>query len=191
MHRETPGTTVTELLGETMTDDRISVTGVVASAPKHIVTSEGLHITSFRLASNSRRYDRAAQSWVDADTNWYTVTTFRQLASNISVSVVKGERVAVQGKLRVRSWTSGEKSGTQVEIEADSVGHDLTWGISSYTKTLARAESANAGQAATTAAASASAPEERGEGAGRPDEFVAEAGATDLLEGWPAAAAAG
>ena len=47
--------------------DQITLTGLVATPPKHIVTSEGLQITSFRLASTQRRYDKAQQSWVDAD----------------------------------------------------------------------------------------------------------------------------
>lgn len=160
-----------------MSDDRISVTGVVASTPKHIVTSEGLNITSFRLASNSRRYDRANQTWVDADTNWYTVTAFRQLAGNVAVCVAKGERVAVQGKLRLRAWTNGERSGTQVEIEADSVGHDLTWGTSSFTRTLARVEQAGQVEAAET-----SEP-------GRVSDDFASDDAEALPEGWPEVAA--
>lgn len=122
-----------------MSEDRIAITGVVASSPRHIVTAEGVQITSFRLASNARRYDRAAGTWVDAETNWYTVTAFRQLAGNAAACIAKGERVAVQGRLRVRQWASGERSGTQVEVEADSIGHDLSWGTSSFVRALASA----------------------------------------------------
>lgn len=168
-----------------MSEDRVSVTGVVASTPKHIVTAEGLHITSFRLASNSRRYDRASQSWVDADTNWFTVTAFRQLANNISTSVGKGERVAVQGKLRVRTWTNGEKSGVQVEIEADSVGHDLTWGTSLFTRTLARVESAEApGDDGDDAE-----PDAADDAARARDEFVPDHDSVEMPQGWPSVAA--
>ena len=47
--------------------DTISLTGLVATTPKHVVTATGLSITSFRFASTQRRYDRAAQKWVDGD----------------------------------------------------------------------------------------------------------------------------
>ena len=47
--------------------DQITLTGLVATPPKHIVTSDGLQITSFRLASTQRRFDRAQDKWVDAD----------------------------------------------------------------------------------------------------------------------------
>ncbi|MEA9986211.1 MULTISPECIES: single-stranded DNA-binding protein [Subtercola] len=116
--------------------DSIALTGVVATAPRHITTSEGLDITSFRLASSQRRFDKNRQTWVDMGTNWYTVTAFRQLASNLAVSVQKGDRVVTAGRIRIREWENGEKSGTTIEIEAETVGHDLAWGNSLFTKSL-------------------------------------------------------
>lgn len=40
----------------------------------------------------------------------------------------------VAGKLRIRDWENTDRSGTTVEVEADVLGHDLTWGISHYTR---------------------------------------------------------
>jgi len=117
--------------------DAITVTGLVATTPRHLVTSEGLPITSFRLASTQRRYDRGAQKWIDGETNWYAVTAFRQLAINVVGSVNKGQRVVVTGKLRVRDWESGDRAGTTVEIDADALGHDLAWGTSVFTRSVA------------------------------------------------------
>ncbi|MEG0029237.1 MAG: single-stranded DNA-binding protein, partial [Aurantimicrobium sp.] len=114
--------------------DNITLTGLVATTPRHLTTSEGLAITSFRLASSQRRFDRAANRWVDGDTNWYTVSSFRALAENAATSVSKGDRVIVTGKLRIRDWENTDRSGTTVEIEAEALGHDLTWGIASYTR---------------------------------------------------------
>ena len=114
--------------------DTITVTGVVGSDPRLHVTTQGLAIASFRLASTRRYFDRAKGTWEDGETNWYTVSGFRQLASNTIASVRKGDRVVVQGRLRVRSWENGEKSGLAIDIEADAIGHDLAWGITSLTK---------------------------------------------------------
>jgi len=114
--------------------DSITVAGVVGSDPRLHVTTQGLAITSFRLASTRRYFDRAKGSWEDGETNWYTVSGFRQLAHNAAASLKKGERVVVHGRLRLRAWESGEKSGTAIEIEADSIGHDLAWGTTSLTK---------------------------------------------------------
>ncbi|TFC70210.1 single-stranded DNA-binding protein [Cryobacterium sp. TMT2-4] len=114
--------------------DSITVTGIVATTPRHLVTSSGLAITSFRLASSQRRFDRVKQTWVDAETNWYTVSSFRQLAHNVERSVQKGEHVVVAGRLRIRPWENADRNGTSVEVEAETVGHDLAWCSTVYTR---------------------------------------------------------
>lgn len=120
--------------------DTLTLTGLVATTPRHIVTSERLSITNFRLASTQRRYDRTEGKWIDGETNWYTVTAFRQLAVNAATSISKGQRVVVTGRLRVREWANGEKTGTNVEVEADALGHDLAWGTSVFTRSVAASQ---------------------------------------------------
>ncbi len=116
--------------------DTLTLTGLVATAPRHLITTEGYALTSFRLASNRRRFDRQQKTWVDSGTNWYTVSTYRQLADNVAGSVQKGDRVLVTGRLRIRDWESGERKGTNIEIDADSLGHDLFWGKSTFTRII-------------------------------------------------------
>ncbi|MHC5795760.1 single-stranded DNA-binding protein [Lacisediminihabitans sp. FW035] len=152
--------------------DTITLTGFVATVPNHLVTGEGLPITSFRLASTQRRFDRSRNLWVDNGTNWYTVTSFRQLAMNTNSSIKKGERVIVTGRLRIRDWTAGEKVGTSIEIDADSIGHDLSWGTASFTRSM----SGVAIDVSTRAGADAAAL----------DPSVP-SGATSLDNGWPTA----
>jgi single-strand DNA-binding protein len=116
--------------------DVFSVSGLVATTPRHLVTQDGLPITSFRLASSKRRFDRSKNAWIDGETNWFTVTCFRQLAINTASSVSKGDRIYTSGRLKVRDWDNGERTGTSVEIEADALGHDLSWGNSVFTRTV-------------------------------------------------------
>lgn len=135
--------------------DRITITGLVATAARHIVTSEGLPITSFRLASTQRRFDTSSEKWIDGETNWYTVTAFRQLATHTAESVNKGDRILVVGKLRIREWENDERTGTNIEIEADAIGHDLTWGDSVFTRTPGAAIPPESDEAAEPMAAAA------------------------------------
>lgn len=114
----------------------VHIPGLVATTPRHLVTQDGLPITSFRLAASQRRYDKAQNKWIDGETNWYTITAFRQLAMNIAQSVSKGDRISVAGRIRVRDWDNGERAGTSVEVEASHIGHDLAWGTSVYTRTV-------------------------------------------------------
>lgn len=117
-------------------NDTITLTGFVATAPRHLVTSGGLPITSFRMATNQRRYDRTKNSWVDGETNWYTINTYRQLAVNTAGAISKGDPVVVLGRLRIRDWENEKRQGTNVEVEAESLGHDLLFGTTSFTRSI-------------------------------------------------------
>ncbi|TWX37269.1 single-stranded DNA-binding protein [Frigoribacterium sp. ACAM 257] len=119
--------------------DTITLTGIIATDPRVVTTEAGLDIASFRLASTHRRFDRVKDEWVDGDTNWYTVTAFRVLGANAGLSLHKGERVVVLGRLRIRAWEAGDKSGTTVEVDADAIGHDLRWGRSTFTRSTSAA----------------------------------------------------
>ncbi|QBE49937.1 single-stranded DNA-binding protein [Leucobacter triazinivorans] len=112
----------------------ICIVGTVATAPKLALTRSGVAFCTFRVASNERRYDREQGQWVDGETNWFTVNAFRGLAEHASESFAKGDRVVVSGRVRMRRWESGEKSGTAVEIEAEALGHDLRWGVTTFAK---------------------------------------------------------
>ncbi len=117
-----------------------TITGLVATTPRHLVTREGLPITSFRLASSNRRFDRAKMEWVDGETNWFTVISYRTLAVNTAMSISKGDRIIVSGELLVRDWDNGERTGTSVEVSASTIGHDLSWGNSTFTRTVHKAD---------------------------------------------------
>jgi single-strand DNA-binding protein len=114
----------------------VNIAGLVATTPRHLVTQDGLPITSFRLAASQRRFDRNQNKWIDGETNWYTITSFRQQAINISQSVNKGDRILVTGKIRVRDWDNGDRSGTNIEVEATHIGHDLSWGCTVFTRNV-------------------------------------------------------
>ncbi|MBX3092676.1 MAG: single-stranded DNA-binding protein [Cryobacterium sp.] len=123
--------------------DTLTISGLVATTPRHLITAEGYSITSFRLASNLRKFDRKKNAWVDAGTNWYSVSTYRQLASNVIGSVQKGDRVLVTGRLRISEWGDGDKHGVNIDLDADALGHDLRWGTAAFTRTI-RAEPVDA-----------------------------------------------
>jgi single-strand DNA-binding protein len=111
--------------------DRLTLTGLVATTPRHIVTPEG-------LASQQRKYDRQSNSWADGETIWSAVTAFRNLAVNASQSLNKGDRIVAAGRVKVRDWTTEDRTGTSIEVESDALGYDLFWGTSQYKKVARR-----------------------------------------------------
>ena len=113
------------------------ITTVIGNAVTDVslrVTSSGTSVASFRIASNSRRFDKSTNSWIDQEPSYLSITAWSQLAENVALSVHKGQGLVVTGKLKVRQWQDADKSGTNVEIDATAIGHDLNRGTSEFTK---------------------------------------------------------
>lgn len=108
-------------------NDVVTLRGHLGTAPERRATSKGTLLTSFRLATQSRRFDRDSGRWIDAGTNWYTVTAWRQLGERAFEALAKGDRVIVVGNLRIRDYERSDgTTGRSVEIDADAIGPDLS-----------------------------------------------------------------
>jgi single-strand DNA-binding protein len=117
-----------------MNDLTMTVAGWVATDPRHVVGPTGTHLTSFRLASTSRYFDRDKGEWVDGQTEWFTVRAFRGASITVKDSIEKGQPVVVQGRFRTNEWESDSGPRTDLIIDAVSMGHDLTRGIAKFTR---------------------------------------------------------
>ena len=115
---------------------QVTISGLVATTPRHVVTQDGLPITMFRMAEEVKVWDELRKKFVHGETNWFTIRSEKQLAVNVATSISKGDRVIVSGAVRVMDWDNGERAGTNVEIHASTMGHDLVWGSSSYVRTV-------------------------------------------------------
>lgn len=125
-------------------NDTITIVGTVGTDPEKKVRN-GVPITTFRVASKERRFDRATGSWVDGETNWYTASAYRRLAEHAFESIHRRERVVLTGRLRVRNWDTGEKRGTSVDIDIDAIGHDLLFGTTTFRSDESGSNSSAAG----------------------------------------------
>lgn len=111
----------------------VSIVGTIGTSPRLSRSASNTAFCTFRLASTPRRYDRASGEWGNGETSWYSVTAFRGLAEHAQASLKIGDRVVVAGRLSVRQWQKEDRSGTNAEIEADALGHDLRWGTTAFT----------------------------------------------------------
>ncbi|MBG6182611.1 single-strand DNA-binding protein [Arthrobacter sp. CAN_A214] len=119
-------------------NDIITVRGYVATDVRLTLAQSGLPIAGFRMCSTDRRFDKETNTWIDGHTNWYSVSMFRQLATNAAASLKKGDRVVITGRLKVRPWATADgRTGTSVDIDADTAGHDLMWGTANFRRTSA------------------------------------------------------
>ncbi|GAA4209715.1 hypothetical protein GCM10022252_76540 [Streptosporangium oxazolinicum] len=117
-----------------MNDIYVTLTGNVAAPPRQHTFPDGSRVTSLKIASTSRYFDRENQQWRNGETTYFGVRCFRGLAENVAQSVQLGQPVVVQGRLRIREFTHEGERRFMPEVEANSLGHDLRWGLGRFTK---------------------------------------------------------
>lgn len=126
-----------------MRDTQITVVGNLAADPVRRQIDGNRFMTTFRIASTSRRLRDG--EWADGDTSWWDVCAFGVLGENAASSLVKGQRVLVNGRASVEQWSSRgengeERSGTRARVTADALGHDLTYGTSAFVRVVRASE---------------------------------------------------
>ncbi len=115
---------------------QVNLAGYVATDPKFKKVAGDISSAKLRVAYTARRRDRETGEWSDGPTSFVNVQCWRTLAENVQMSVHKGEPVLVMGRLQVRRFQDQEGTPrTAVEIEAMSIGHDLTRGVAQFSRT--------------------------------------------------------
>jgi single-strand DNA-binding protein len=123
----------------------VTIQGWVASVPMARDVN-GTPVLNFRVGCTPRHLNRASGQWVDGETQWYGVSAWRRLAEHGGLSLRQGDAVVVHGRLSHRTYVN--KNNVEVlslEIDAFTVGHDLTRGTSTFAKAAASADQAAAG----------------------------------------------
>jgi single-strand DNA-binding protein len=102
-----------------------TITGNLTREPEIRYTREGQATAQLGVAVNRRWQDRTTQEWQES-TSFFDVTCWRDLAENVALSLTKGMRVVVTGRLEQRTWeTEDGEHRSKVEITADEVGPSL------------------------------------------------------------------
>jgi single-strand DNA-binding protein len=113
-----------------------TVTGNLTREPEIRYTREGHASVLLGVAVDRRWQDRETKEW-ETETSFFDVICWRELAENAAVTLAKGMRVMVTGRLEQRTWETdqGERR-SKVEIVADEIGPSLRFA----TATVVRAE---------------------------------------------------
>jgi len=107
-------------------DTHVTIAGNLTADPELTITTSGAQVANFRVAVTARVRD--GNAWRDGDTSFYRVTCWRDLATNVTDSLGKGDRVVIVGQLRMRSWETPEgEQRSVVEVTAEEVGPSLRW----------------------------------------------------------------
>jgi single-strand DNA-binding protein len=115
-------------------ETHVTIKGRLCADPSVFTTKAGAPMTKFRVAQSGRRQVQPGQ-WEDTEPSFYDVLAYRSLAANIGVSLKQGHPVTVHGRQRVVQWRRDDgQVFVNVEIVADAVGHDLTFGTTAFAK---------------------------------------------------------
>ncbi len=116
-------------------DAPVYLAGFMVNDPKFKKVGDDLSSAKLRIAYTARWRNRETGEWADGTTTFVNVQCWRQLADNVATCLRKGEPVLVMGRLRIKTYTDAEgKPRTGVEVEANSVGHDLTRGTAHFSR---------------------------------------------------------
>jgi single-strand DNA-binding protein len=115
-------------------DNQITLRGYLTAEPKFFQkTPTAVPVTEIRVGSTPRRLNRETGEWQDLPTSYYRVKCWRRLAVNAVSSLHKGDMVVIRGRFYMTQWVDNQqRPRTTLEIEADSVGHDLAYGWSHF-----------------------------------------------------------
>ncbi len=123
----------------------VTVVGNLTGDPELRYTQSGLAVANFSVASTPRTFDRASNDWKDGDTLFLRGSVWRDFAEHVAVSLTKGARVIVVGRLTQRNYETNEgEKRTAYEIEVDEIGPSLRYATAQVTRTAKR-ESADDG----------------------------------------------
>jgi single-strand DNA-binding protein len=111
-----------------------TITGNLTRDPEIRYTREGQATTTLGVAVNRRWQNRETAEWEEA-TSFFDVVCWRDLAENVALSLVKGSRVIVTGRLEQRTWeTDDGDRRSRVELNAEDVGPSLRFATAEVTR---------------------------------------------------------
>ena len=105
-----------------MSINRVIISGNLTRDPELRNTAGGVSILGFGVAVNDRRRNAQTGEWEDYP-NYVDCTIFGVRAESLSRILVKGMKVAIEGKLRWSQWEkkdTGEKR-SKIEVIVDEL----------------------------------------------------------------------
>lgn len=101
--------------------NRVVLVGNLTRDPELKSLPSGTAVCDLRLAVNSSRKNQQTGEWVE-EPNYFTVSVFGGQGENCARYLAKGRAVAIDGRLRWRSWDAPDGTKREaVDVIADSV----------------------------------------------------------------------
>ena len=103
-----------------MSINRVCISGNLTRDPVLRSTSGGMSVLSMGVAVNDRRKNQQTGEWEDCP-NFIDCTMFGTRAEGISKYMAKGDKIAVDGKLRFSQWEKDGQHRTKLEVIVEEI----------------------------------------------------------------------
>ena len=111
------------------------VIGNLTREPEIRYTRDGQATTTLGVAVNRRWRDRTSGEWEES-TSFFEVVCWRDLAESAALSLAKGMRVIVTGRVEQRTWEGDDgQQRSRIEVVADDLGPSLRYAVAEITRT--------------------------------------------------------
>lgn len=101
--------------------NKVILVGNVGADPEVRALESGVKVARLRLATTERYTDRQTNETKE-QTEWHTITLWRNLADVVDKYVHKGSQLYVEGSLRTREWTDKDN---QKRYTTEIVANDM------------------------------------------------------------------
>jgi single-strand DNA-binding protein len=99
--------------------NRVQLIGRLGGDPEMRITTSGMAVTTFSLATDRQWQD--SEGNLREETDWHTVVAWDRLAQICNEHLTKGRLVFVEGRLRYRSWESNGQKFYKTEVVASDM----------------------------------------------------------------------
>lgn len=100
--------------------NNVSLTGRLTRDPELRITAGSTQLLSFGLAFNTSVRNRQTGEW-DERGNFIDCTIFGKRAEALSRYLIKGQKVAIAGKLRYATWEKDGQRHSKLDLIVDEI----------------------------------------------------------------------
>lgn len=103
-----------------MSINRVVISGNLTRDSELRATASGMSVLGFGVAVNDRRKNQQTGAWEDYP-NYIDCTMFGARADGLHQYLVKGTKVAIEGKLRWSQWERDGQKRSKIEVIVDEL----------------------------------------------------------------------
>ena len=103
-----------------MSINKVVISGNLTRDSELRATSSGMPVLGFGVAVNDRRKNQQTGAWEDYP-NYIDCTMFGARADSLHQYLVKGTKVAIEGKLRWSQWERDGQKRSKIEVIVDEL----------------------------------------------------------------------